>query len=298
MSALGFAGRSSLVSGWALVRGDLAWKLLLLTILWQTSVIRKLIPLDVDFLVTFFLQSGQLIEPRRETDHGEKTYRNSHFDSLSIAMPWLGCNTRGPEKSVGRLYSLAFQPWEGGRAPQGMHLPETINSFHRLPSAIALEDAKVCVSCSVVSDSLQPYGLYPNRLLCPWNSPGKNTGVDSLSFFQGIFLTQGSNLGLLHCRQILYRLSHQGSLASGFASPTVGLEWEKESDANSSSLEVCQFVLEGRGGKKKQREKNGGGCAEFSELFHEVGALSCWRREGYAERVRLVKKILKTGKST
>ena len=138
-----------------------------------------------------------------------------------------------------------------------MHLPETINSFHRLPSATALEDAQVSVSCSIVSDSLQPCGLYPNRLLCPWNSPGKNTGVDSLSVFQGIFLTQGSNLGLLHSRQILYRLSHQGSLASEFASPTVGLEWEKDSDANSSSLEVCQFVLEGRGGKKRQREKMG-----------------------------------------
>ena len=47
-------------------------------------------------------------------------------------------------------------------------------------------------------------------LLCPWNSPGKNTGVGCHSFLQGIFPTQGSNLGLLHCRQILYLLSHQG----------------------------------------------------------------------------------------
>ena len=49
------------------------------------------------------------------------------------------------------------------------------------------------------------------RLLCPWNSPGKNTGVGSHSLLQGIFLTQGLNLSLLHCRQILYHLSHQGS---------------------------------------------------------------------------------------
>ena len=46
---------------------------------------------------------------------------------------------------------------------------------------------------------------------CPRNSPGKNTGMGSHSFLQGIFLTQGPNLGLLHCRQILYCLSHQGS---------------------------------------------------------------------------------------
>ena len=47
--------------------------------------------------------------------------------------------------------------------------------------------------------------------LCPLHSPGKNTGVGCHSLFQGIFPTQGSNLGFLHCRQILYHLSHQGS---------------------------------------------------------------------------------------
>ena len=45
----------------------------------------------------------------------------------------------------------------------------------------------------------------------PWNFPGQNTGVGSLSLLQGIFPTQGSNPGLPHCRQILYQLSHQGS---------------------------------------------------------------------------------------
>ena len=65
------------------------------------------------------------------------------------------------------------------------------------------------VSCSVMSDSLRPHGLWPTRLLCPWDSPGKNTGVGCHSLLQGIFLTQGLNLGLPHCRQILYHLSHQ-----------------------------------------------------------------------------------------
>ena len=67
------------------------------------------------------------------------------------------------------------------------------------------------VSHSVMLDSLQPHGLQPNRLLRPWDFPGKDTGVVCHLLFQGIFLTQGSNLGLLHCRQILYRLSSQGS---------------------------------------------------------------------------------------
>ena len=45
----------------------------------------------------------------------------------------------------------------------------------------------------------------------PWNSPGQNTGVGSLSPLQGIFPTQGSNPGLRHCRRILYQRSHKGS---------------------------------------------------------------------------------------
>ena len=59
---------------------------------------------------------------------------------------------------------------------------------------------------SVVSNSLRPHGLYS-----PWNSPGQNTGVSSLSLLQEIFPTLESNPGLLHCKQILYQLSHKGS---------------------------------------------------------------------------------------
>ena len=69
-----------------------------------------------------------------------------------------------------------------------------------------------CASCSVMSDSLQPHGLQPARLLCPWDSPNKNSGVDCHSLLQRIFLTQGSNPGLLHCRQILYHLSYREDL--------------------------------------------------------------------------------------
>ena len=56
-----------------------------------------------------------------------------------------------------------------------------------------------------VSDSLRPRGLYS-----PWNSPGQNTGVGSLSLLQRIFPTQGLNPGLPHCKQILYQPSHKG----------------------------------------------------------------------------------------
>ena len=60
-------------------------------------------------------------------------------------------------------------------------------------------------SCLVMSNSLQPHGIYS-----PWNSLGQNTGMGSLSLLQGIFPTKGKNPGLLHCRQILYQLSYQG----------------------------------------------------------------------------------------
>ena len=64
-----------------------------------------------------------------------------------------------------------------------------------LPSG---SDGKESESHSILSDSLQPNGLYS-----PWNSPGQNTGVSSLYLLQGIFPTQGWKPGLLHCRQIL-----------------------------------------------------------------------------------------------
>ena len=66
------------------------------------------------------------------------------------------------------------------------------------------------VSHSVMSDSFAtPWTVA--RLLCPWDSPGKNTGVGGHSLLQGILLTQGLNPDLPHCRQIVYHLSQQGS---------------------------------------------------------------------------------------
>ena len=66
------------------------------------------------------------------------------------------------------------------------------------------QDESESESHLVVSQSLQPHGLYS-----PWNSPGQNTGVGSLSLLQGIFPTRGSNPGLPHCGQILYQLCHK-----------------------------------------------------------------------------------------
>ena len=67
---------------------------------------------------------------------------------------------------------------------------------------MSIVKVKVIRSCL----TLPPHGLYS-----PWNSPGRNPGVGSLSLLQGICPTQGSNPGLPHGRWILYQLSHQGS---------------------------------------------------------------------------------------
>ena len=86
-----------------------------------------------------------------------------------------------------------------------MEIPgNTFKAGHALTKKLQ-SDCLTCESesCSVISDSLRPHGLYS-----PWNSPGQNTGVGSLSHLQGIFPTQESNQGLLHCRQILYQLSY------------------------------------------------------------------------------------------
>ena len=67
---------------------------------------------------------------------------------------------------------------------------------------------------SVVSNSLQPHGLYPTRFFCPWNFPGKNTGAGCHFLLQGIFLTQGSNsclLRFLHWQADSLLLCHLGS---------------------------------------------------------------------------------------
>ena len=76
---------------------------------------------------------------------------------------------------------------------------------HGLPNTQITSCAR-SESHSVIFNSLWFNGLYS-----PWNSPGQNTGVGSLSLFQRIFPTQGSNPGLPPCGQILYQLSHKGS---------------------------------------------------------------------------------------
>ena len=71
-----------------------------------------------------------------------------------------------------------------------------------------------CLGRSVVSDSLQPHGLWPAGLLCPGDSPGRNTRMGCHALLQGIFPTQGSILNLLHWQADSFPLTTLGSWLS------------------------------------------------------------------------------------
>ena len=124
-------------------------------------------------------------------------------------------------------YSFGFSVflnWAALHPPWSDQNPDIVNDFPnmkreflrthlwRVPEGIwkvSSLQGRSSVSLSRVSDFLRPHGLEPTRLLYPWDSPGKKTGVGSHSLIQGTLPTQGSNPGLLHCRQILYCLSCQ-----------------------------------------------------------------------------------------
>ena len=106
------------------------------------------------------------------------------------------------------LHLLCLLHWQADSLSL-LHLGSPIQQTH-IANGQHIACVGLCesVSHSVMSDSEMPCPQ-PARLFCPWSSPGKNTGGDSHSLLQRIFLTQGSNWGLLHCRQIIYHLSHQ-----------------------------------------------------------------------------------------
>ena len=147
---------------------------------------------------------------RRE--RGEKNPLNSsrlwwwfNLKVVSDSCDPTDCNLPGssvhgiPQASILEWVAISFSK----RFSQSKNRTQVSCLVGRLFTSWATREAQ-SESHSVMSDSLQPHGLYS-----PWNSPGQNTGVGSLSLFQGIFPTQGLKPGLPHCRWILYQLSHK-----------------------------------------------------------------------------------------
>ena len=78
-----------------------------------------------------------------------------------------------------------------------------------------------CSVASVVSNSVGPHGLQPARLLYSWDFPCKNTGVDCFALLQGIFLTQGLNLGLGGGGHICTIVWSEAKLQGGSTAPPI-----------------------------------------------------------------------------
>ena len=101
------------------------------------------------------------------------------------------------------------------------------NSVLKMDKRLEYTLQKICIKWKVKLLSrvqlLRPHGLQPTRLLCPWDFPGKDTGVGCHFLLQGIFPTQELNPGVLHCRQILYQLSYKGSPTSMWSNWNSGI---------------------------------------------------------------------------
>ena len=110
-------------------------------------------------------------------------------------------------------------------------------------------------------------------LLCPWNSPGENTGVDSHSLLQGILLTQGSNLGRLHWRQNLYPLSQVQHNHKGF------LEVEKEG-RRKVKVRERDAMVEAEVGVIKCEKESTLLMALKMEESHEAKNVHSWIKQG------------------
>ena len=133
--------------------------------------------------------------------------------------PGRGCDLSCMEGSTGeRSPELGYRVWIRSTIHEFQtparcrnHTTSSPQYFLALSSASnpPLSTLKVGVLAALSCLTLcNPMDLYPTKLFCPWNSPSKNTGVGCQSLLQGVSATQGSNPGLLHCRQILYYLNH------------------------------------------------------------------------------------------
>ena len=119
--------------------------------------------------------------------------------------PGAGCSSKG--RGTGRGLTLHWVPLE---LKPGTSTRTQKVKFQGELHRIRMAQAVVCAQSLRRVWLLQPHGLWPASLLCPWGSPGKNTGGGCHALLQGIFPTQGSNPHLLHCGRILCHLSHQG----------------------------------------------------------------------------------------
>ena len=123
-----------------------------------------------------------------------------------------------------------------------------------------------CFSHSGVSCSLRLRGLQPARLVCPWDSPGKDTGVGCHFLLHGILPTQELNPGLPHHRQIVYSLSYREAILRGslLLSVTEHLSPKRTEVSLGSTRAPCGYQCELQT------------LTMFKSQFHYFLTVQCW----------------------
>ena len=152
---------------------------------------------------------GKLEVTPAATGRGQASDWKAHPHLLSVCRLSPACRTQHPWEMMKNLTSVTLGSWPPPWDPDFYSGWFCSTSFSQ--SCLLLFFTRHCrsprvwghrcpcmLSCLVVPDSRQPHGLWPARLLCPWDSPGKNTGVGCHFILEGFFSTQGSNWHLLH----------------------------------------------------------------------------------------------------
>ena len=115
--------------------------------------------------------------------------------ALSLSLFWkVGVWIKWNNKSKTLAQCLAYSTWSV--MTNNIIINNLFYDNRLVIGILTLFRCCCCISRSVVSDSFWPHVPWPTRLPCPWNSPSKNPGMGCHSLLQGIFPTQGSNLGL------------------------------------------------------------------------------------------------------
>ena len=157
------------------------------------------------------------------------TKNHSIAKELKTKSMWL--ESKAKENICRRWAWEAHGNWKPSGRPSG---------HHSLSNQSEVK-VKVTQPCPTLSD--------PMDYTSPWNSPGQNTGVGSLSLLWGILPTQGLNPGLPHCGWILYQLSHKGSprilewVGYPFSGSTVDSLGNKEVPHNPYTYTLMSFSL-------------------------------------------------------
>ena len=142
------------------------------------------------------------------------------------------------------------------------------------------------VSRLVVSDSLWPHGLEPTRLLCPWNSPGKNSGVSCHFLLQGTFPTQGSNPGHPHCNRLFTNWATREALS-------VDVQARFKTGRGTRDKITNIHLIKG---KTRDSQKNMYFCfTDYTKAFDCVDHKKLWKEMGIPDSLICLLRNLYTG---